>query len=149
MKKWQAGTEGYTDTNEFTDAILLSYTSSYFAEQQQRGGRYVWLTAGRLQRWLKRNEVLETLLGVSGRMHVELLRHSANILSFLARRRALTGAHFSLLWQATQGRHENEKLVLYDRIVGVVPCLSSAGRSKLFSVLKGIPYSEVGCFRAM
>jgi hypothetical protein len=66
--------------------------------------------------WLLENEILKLLYTNT---HVELIRQSLDILNFLSSKGKLTIEDLDTLWEASLGRHESEKRIIFETIVSL------------------------------
>lgn len=66
--------------------------------------------------WLLDNEILKLLFTNT---HVELIRQSLGILNFLVSKNKLAVEDLDMLWEASLGRHESEKRVIFETIVSL------------------------------
>jgi hypothetical protein len=119
-------------------AHVLAPMPTAGSKQQQRP--FVWADAAFVQDWLLQSEVIEELFG--GSSHVELVKRADAVLSFLARRGALTALHLECLWACAEGRHEAVVSVLYSQILDLVPALQPHLRLFLFSCIAGTPFAR-------
>jgi hypothetical protein len=121
-------------------AHVLAPLPTAGSQQQQQQRPFVWADAAFVQDWLLQSEVIEELLG--GSSHVELVKRADAVLSFLARRGALTALHLECLWACAEGRHEAVVSVLYSQILDLVPALQPHLRLFLFSCIAGTPFAR-------
>jgi hypothetical protein len=121
-------------------AHVLAPMPTAGSQQQQQQRPFVWADAAFVQDWLLQSEVIEELFG--GSSHVELVKRADAVLSFLARRGALTALHLECLWACAEGRHEAVVSVLYSQILDLVPPLQPHLRLFLFSCIAGTPFAR-------
>ena len=96
--------------------------SPRYAYQQQTLPKETWLTSDYLVKWIIEHKILEMILNENA--HAELVRRTAYILTFLAKKRAITKGMIELLWKSQMDKHEDIVRVVYDTIKELVDFLS-------------------------
>ncbi|ELR15597.1 ubiquitin domain containing protein [Acanthamoeba castellanii str. Neff] len=86
--------------------------------------------------WLLDNEILKLLFTNT---HVELIRQSLGILNFLVSKNKLAVEDLDMLWEASLGRHESEKRVIFETIVSLGQNLPYKTIDHIFSRIMETP----------
>jgi len=75
-------------------------------------------------------------------MHMEVVRHSADILTFIAQRTQKETKLLDLLWQASVGKHEAVQNAIYFAIIDLSPHLTLPDLDHMFEKIKCIPLKD-------
>lgn len=81
-----------------------------------------WLNSDFLGKWILENRILEIILNENA--HAELVKRTAPILVFLAKKNLVKAEIIELLWKSQQGKHEDIVRVVYDIIKDLVKFLN-------------------------
>lgn len=99
-----------------------------------------YITQEKLRNWIVKEKLIEYILG--DETHVELLKRSAILLSFLSQTNGLTNEHLTLLWKSAEGKYEDYVRAVYDTIVDLSGTLSVEALEFVFSKIAQIPPEE-------
>eukprot|EP00002_Diphylleia_rotans_P019030 TRINITY_DN3683_c0_g1_i10.p1 TRINITY_DN3683_c0_g1~~TRINITY_DN3683_c0_g1_i10.p1 ORF type:complete len:2744 (+),score=414.88 TRINITY_DN3683_c0_g1_i10:68-8299(+) len=80
------------------------------------------ISVSNLNQILEEHRIVEYLFGPS--KHLELLRRSTDVLSFLLKTDFLKKEHFQLIWESTIGAHESTKTAIYKLMTDLFPYMN-------------------------
>ncbi|KAL6065920.1 USP domain-containing protein [Balamuthia mandrillaris] len=86
-----------------------------------------------LLNWIEENKVIKYLFTNT---HEELIKQSVQVLSFMASHGRLTTEQLDMLWEASLGRHESEKRVIFEAIVTLAQKLPLKTIDHIFDRIK-------------
>jgi ubiquitin carboxyl-terminal hydrolase 34 len=85
----------------------------------------------KLADWLTENQIIQHLFGPN--LHVEVIKQSHIVLTFLAVENQITEEHISLIWQAAQLKHCSKPI--YDILPALIKNLASRPAQHLYSLI--------------
>ena len=97
---------------------------------------FLWFKERSMIEWLKNEKVAETVL--TERPHVEILKRSQGVFSFLAERGELNKEDLEKLWESTIDKHESYVRTVYDVVTSLASVLPKTLLDLVYSKLKEI-----------
>jgi ubiquitin C-terminal hydrolase len=103
-------------------------------------GEFVWFKEGEMIAWLKGEKVVETVL--TDRPHIEVLKRSQPVFSFLAERGQLSAQDLEELWDSTVDKHESYVRTVYDLVTSLAAVLPKELLTLIYEKLRKIDLAQ-------